>query len=626
MSTYTPLHIHSHYSLLLGLSQPKDIAARCLGLGISSCALTDVMSISGCVSFYKEMISHKIKPIFGCELYISNMDPSIKNDTNDKLSKVVVLCKNIKGWNALISIVSKCNSREYYHNKPRIDYNNLKSLILSQDLICITGFYDSCLWNRICSDNLLNHDWEAQAISHLTELQNIFGEDNVFVEIQLFDNLNNKKSVGSSLRDFCIKHNYQRVAGIDSYYCLPEDSVDQHILLCSNLKTTLPEVSRKIIDQVDIGFNHFFNSNQYHILSNETMIDLYDEVELSNTILIDSMCEAFSPLNKPILPSFSFPPEFSSEVEYLRQLCRDGWTQKIVNIIPKEDQIIYVDRIKQELDILAGAGLSSYFLIVRDILRFIRENEWLPGPGRGSAAGCLVSYLIGITSIDPIKYGLLFERFYNAGRNTKDRISMPDIDIDVPIHHREAIITYIKNKYGIERVSQMITYNTLKGRGALKEVLRVYNNMSFEEMNAITKHIPDEAKIADELQDTKDEDGSASIIRWTLENNADKLKDWCFIDSNNQLSGPLAKRFEQAIRIEGTKYNQSKHAAGVAIAATDLKHICPMIYDNKTDQSIAGLEMNDLESLGVIKFDVLGIALLDKLMSVNMFTKKRRSL
>ena len=230
-----------------------------------------------------------------------------------------------------------------------------------------------------------------------------------------------------------------------------------------------------------------------------------------------------------------------------------------------------------------------------------------------------MSYLIGITSIDPIKYNLLFERFYNAGRNTKDRISMPDIDVDVPITQRDNIIQYIKNKYGVDKVSQMITFNTLKGRGALKEVLRVYGATSFEEMNNITKHIPDEAKIADELQDLKDEDGFASIIRWALENNSEKLKEWCFIDDNKQLSGPLAKRFEQAIRIEGTKYNQSKHAAGIAIAAKTLQNICPMIYDNKTDQNIAGLEMNDLDAIGVIKFDILGIALLDKLMSINKY-------
>jgi DNA polymerase-3 subunit alpha len=329
-----------------------------------------------------------------------------------------------------------------------------------------------------------------------------------------------------------------------------------------------------------------------------------------------------NPLNKPVLPQFPYPSEFNNESEYLRQLCREGWKQKIEKYIDKSYHHKYVDRIKYELEVLENAGLSSYFLIVRDILQFVRDNGWLPGPGRGSAAGCLVSYLIGITNIDPIKYDLLFERFYNSGRNTKDRISMPDIDVDVPITQRDTIIQYIKNKYGQDKVSQMITFNTLKGRGALKEVLRVYDNISFEEMNAITKNIPDEAKIADELQEIKEEEGEASIIKWSLENNPDKFKEWCEIDEDGQLKGPLAKRFEQAIRIEGTKYNQSKHAAGIAIAAKPLCEICPMVFDTKTNQNMAGLEMNDLDALGVIKFDILGIALLDKIMFVNQLINK----
>ena len=276
-----------------------------------------------------------------------------------------------------------------------------------------------------------------------------------------------------------------------------------------------------------------------------------------------------------------------------------------------------MERIKYELSILQGAGLSSYFLIVQDIVDHVRKQNWLPGPGRGSAAGCLVSYLIGITSIDPIKYNLLFDRFYNSGRNTADRISMPDIDVDVPVEKREQIIRYIKDKYGHDKVSQMITFNTIKGRGAIKDVLRVYGNINFEEMNKITKNIPDEAKIADDLQEMKEETGESSIIRWALENEGDKLKEWCFIDKDNRLQGPLAKRFEQAIRLEGTKVNQSKHAAGVAITNNALASICPMIYDTKTKMNIAGMEMEDLESMGVVKFDILGVAMLDKIMFVS---------
>jgi DNA polymerase-3 subunit alpha len=193
---------------------------------------------------------------------------------------------------------------------------------------------------------------------------------------------------------------------------------------------------------------------------------------------------------------------------------------------------------------------------------------------------------------------------------------MPDIDVDVPINKRENVIDYIKRCYGSDKVSQMITFNTIKGRGAIKDVLRVYGNISFDEMNKITKGIPDEAKIADDLQEMKEETGEASIIRWALENQPDKLKEWCFLDENNELQGPLAKRFEQAIRLEGTKSNQSKHAAGIAISASSLNTICPMVYDSKNDQMIAGMEMQDLESLGIIKLDILGIAYLDKIMCV----------
>ncbi len=201
------------------------------------------------------------------------------------------------------------------------------------------------------------------------------------------------------------------------------------------------------------------------------------------------------------------------------------------------------------------------------------------------------------------------------------RIQMPDIDVDVPIDKRENIIEYIKQTYGVDKVSQMITFNTMKGRGALKDVLRVYGNISFDEMNKITKSIPDESKIADDLQEMKDETGEASIIRWSLENQPDKLKEWCYIDDNNELQGPLAKRFEQAIRLEGTKSNQSKHAAGIAISSEPLNTICPMVYDSKNDQMIAGMEMQDLEALGVIKFDILGIAMLDKIMTIQDILK-----
>jgi DNA polymerase-3 subunit alpha len=405
------------------------------------------------------------------------------------------------------------------------------------------------------------------------------------------------------------------IATPDAHYCRKEDAIDQRVLLCNNLKTTFPEVSRKISNDEEVPLGCFFTSDNFHILSQDEIRSFHTEEEIENTNLVASLCEEYNILDKPQLPAFACPKNMD-DAEYLRELCRRGWKQKIAGHIPKDNHQIYADRVKYELEVLQGAGLSSYFLIVQDIVNYVRSNNWLPGPGRGSASGCLVSYLIGITSIDSIKHKLLFDRFYNAGRNTKDRISMPDIDVDVPINKRENIIEYIKTTYGQDKVSQMITFNTIKGRGAIKDVLRVYGNISFDEMNKITKSIPDESKIADDLQEMKEETGEASIIRWSLENRSDKLKEWCYLDDKNELQGPLAKRFEQAIRLEGTKSNQSKHPAGIAISTHPLNESCPMVYDSKNDQMIAGMEMQDLEALGIIKFDILGVAMLDKIMTI----------
>jgi DNA polymerase III subunit alpha len=609
---YIPLHVHSHYSLLDGLSKPEQIAKRCKKLGFKSCAITDHGTISGNVDFYKTMKKNDIKPIMGCELYITNSDASIKDKNKKSLSHLVVLCKNYDGWQDLIKIVSLSNNEKYFYHKPRLDIQILKKIINKQNLICISGHPGSTLGNEIYSfeKESLVDNWQDKGLKHIEQLQEVFGKDNVYVEIQLMDTDNtHQQTIGKNLRQLAIDNNLQRVATIDAHYCEMADAVDQRVLLCSSLKTTLPEISKKIINEEKVPLSSFFTSDKYYILSAEEMSEIHDKEELENTLKIDSLCEDYNILISPQLPDFRCPNK-QTPIEYIRELCRIGWKQKIKDIIPKDKHQIYVDRVKKEFEVLEAANLASYFLIVRDIVEYVKSQNCLPGPGRGSAAGCLVSYLIGITAIDPLKYNLIFERFYNTGRNTKSHISMPDIDVDVPIEYRESIINYIKDKYGNDKVSQMITFNTLKGRGALKEVLRVYGNISFEEMNRITKNIPDEAKIADELQEMED----ASIIKWSLENNSKKLKDWCYIDDKGELQGPLSKRFEQAIRLEGSKYNQSKHAAGIAIANNELSSICPMLWDTKTKQSIAGFEMGDLESIGVIKFDILGIALLDKIM------------
>jgi DNA polymerase-3 subunit alpha len=603
------------FSLLDGLSKPEQIADRCKEIGASACALTDHGNIAGAIKFYSAMKNAGIKPILGCELYICEQDPKIQEKENRNLSHFIVLAKNNKGWLDLVKIVSESNKPEHYYHKPRLDLKTIAKLN-SGNLISITGHLGSTLADTILDEYDLKDNWLELGKNHIEYLKTIFN-DYVFLEAQLMDsdNLPVQKTLTSAIRELGKITNTKVICTPDAHYCKKEDAIDQRILLCNNLKTTFPEISRKISNNEDVPLSGFFTSDNYHIPSQEEIKDLHTIEEIQNTNFVANLVDSYEILSKPRLPEFKCPNGFDQD-EYLRELCRQGWKQKIANVINKEDQQIYVDRIKYELDVLQGAGLSSYFLIVQDIVNFVRKSGWLPGPGRGSAAGCLVSYLIGITSIDPIKYSLIFDRFYNSGRNTKDHISMPDIDVDVPINKREAIIQYIKDKYGHDKVSQMVTFNTIKGRGALKDVLRVYGNVSFEEMNRITKNIPDEAKIADELQEMKEETGEASIIRWALENNSDKLKEWCYIDDNNELQGPLAKRFEQAIRLEGTKSNQSRHAAGIAISSDPLKDICPMVYDSKNEQLIAGMEMQDLEGIGIIKLDILGVAMLDKVMTI----------
>ena len=612
---YIPLHCHSMYSLLDGLSQPKAMAERCIEIGAHACALTDHGNIAGAVKFYSAMKEANIKPILGCELYICNQDPSIKDKENRSLSHFIVLARNYNGWKDLIRIVSESNKPEYYYHKPRLDLKTLGKLN-GGNLIAITGHLGSTLADLILDNYQLRSDWLSIGINHVEYLKTIFN-NHVFLEAQLIDkdNLPVQTLLTDAIRILGKETETKVICTPDAHYCKKEDAVDQRILLCNNLKTTFPEISRKLSNDEQVPLGCFFISENYHIPSQEEMKNLHTIEEINNTNYVANLIEDYDILSKPRLPPFKCPAGYN-DAEYLRELCRKGWKNKIVDNIPKEHQQQYVDRIKYELDVLQGADLSSYFLIVQDIVNYVKDNSWLPGPGRGSAAGCLVSYLIGITNIDPIKYNLFFDRFYNSGRNTKDRISMPDIDVDVPINKRESIIDYIRNKYGHNKVSQMVTFNTIKGRGALKDVLRVYGNISFDEMNRITKNIPDEAKIADELQEMKEETGEASIIRWALENNADKLREWCYIDDKGELQGPLAKRFEQAIRLEGTKSNQSKHAAGIAISNEPLGELCPMIYDSKNEQLIAGMEMQDLENIGIIKFDILGVAMLDKIMTI----------
>lgn len=661
MKNWIPLRNHSHYTLLTGSSKPSQIAERCTNLGYTTCALTDRERVSGSVGFMKslkdvckcgqpkilhdssgkcrldngcmEFRKNSIKPILGCEFYVCQQDPTIKDGTNLQYSNLCVLAKNLDGWRSLIQTVSHANNPDFYFKNPRLSLDKFAPFAKGGNLIAFSGHLGSDLGNVIFSDARAAHnaknyevakalvvtDWEKRVTEAVGQHIDIFGKDNFFIEIELNDakNIPATEIVAKILRHVAKKNGWRCIATSNSYYPSKEDSSDQRILLCSKMETTLSQAKIKSETHEEFGLSGFFRSNNNHIPSIEEMSLIHTDEELNNTLLIGEACQSYDITDAPNLPNFPCPGGLTPDV-YLRELCINGWNNIVKPGVAKERHKEYGDRIKMELGVFSEANLASYFLIVQDYCNYARSKGWLLSPGRGSGAGCMVSALIGITDkiVDPIEYGLLFERFYNAGRNAPGRVSLPDIDCDFPIKHREEIIQYMRKKHGIDRVSQMVTYSRMQGRGAMKDVLRAHEACGFDEMNRINEHIPDEAEISDELQIMKEVTGEASIIQWALENNGDKLKQWVFINKEGKLEGTHAKLFEQAIRLEGTKRGQGKHAAGVVISAKPLAEVCPMVYDKTNGLMIAGMEMSDLEAMGHVKFDILGVAVLDKIMGV----------
>ncbi len=663
MKQWTPLHCHSHYSLLDGSSKASQIAARCTELNYNACAITDHGNISGTASFMKalkdvckcgqqknthengsgkcrlnngcmEYKKQPIKPILGCELYLSEQDPSIKDVTNAKLAHLCVLAKNLDGWKDLIKLVSHSNNPDFFYRKPRLSLDKLEPFTKNRNIIGFSGHMGSELANIIFehpklaysaktyeeAKALVHPEWKSRVKELIGKYIEIFGKENFYVEIQLIDakNLPASEIVAKILRHMAKEMGVRCIATADSHYPSKEDAIDQRVLLCSMLETTLSEVKAKADNNEEFGLSGFFKSNNYHIPSLQEIENLHTGDEINNVCEIAEMCSEYSIFGPPKLPEYPCPNGLTTD-EYLRELSIKGWNEIVKPMIKPHQYKEYADRIKMELGVFKEYNLlSSYFLIVQDYCNFARKNGCLMSPGRGSGAGCMVSALIGITDkiVDPIEYGLLFERFYNAGRNAPGRVSLPDIDCDFPIKYRDKIKQYIRDKWGHDKVAEMVTFSRMQGRGALKDVLRAHEACSFDEMNLISSFVPDEAEIADELQLMREETGEASIIGWALENNAKELKEWCFYNEKGELDGPYAKMFEQAIRLEGTKRSQGKHAAGVVISPSVLADICPMVYDKSTDLMICGLEMSDLEAMGLVKFDILGVAVLDKIMGV----------
>jgi DNA polymerase III subunit alpha len=598
---YTPLHLHSDASLLDGLSKTKDIAKRIVEIDSDGCALTDHGSVANCISFLQEMERVNKKAILGIELYISDDNASIKTNENRKCSHLVILAKNDAGWSQILKIVEASNKDEnHYYSKPRLSLEQLAEF-LDGNIIGFSGHLGSNV-----SDSFQKFGIESATKTALY-LEKIFGKGNFWLECQLMDREHNTDqiTVTNAVREISKTTGIPCIATPDAHYCRHSDAQLQRILLCSNMGVSMKEAMKP-----DFQLRTFFISDNYHIPTYEEMVQYgHTQEELENTNKILAQIEDYHILSSPKLPDFPCPNGLTEE-EYFTQLCREGWKRLIVGKIPQERKQEYADRVKYELDVLKRNNLFGYFLIVWDIIDYCRQKGWLTGVGRGSAAGCLVSYLVGITKVDSVKYDLMFERFYNEGRSG----SLPDIDSDFEVEHRDEIVEYIKQKYGADRVTQIITFGNLKGKKAISQVFSAYNEMTHEEVKRITANIIEEHKITDELQEMEEiEEGSSSILRWCLENRADRFKEWCYIDEDDNLAGPYADRFREAMSLEGVKANVSRHAAGVVVSKDKLDKICPMVLDAKTKKPIGGLTMNYMEAIGLCKMDILGLNFLDKM-------------
>ena len=603
------LRNHSHYSLLSSTSKSRQIAKTCKDAGYSYAGITDIATISGCVNFIQACKKESIKPIIGCEIIF------------DDDSRITILCKNNHAWTELLKIISISNSPENYKDTPKINFQSFIDNITPHDFVCIDGYVGSrfyrslfndeeCVFDSLDSDlieDCLTQDYEVKANKYVENMRSIFA--NYFLEVNNTDH--ETYPITKTLRDIIYSIDPEHTICIPdtaSYYPEKKDAVDHRVLICTKLKTTMKKLDQKISEKKDLDSLRFIRSSNYYIKSSDLLVKEYDNHLYYNLTQIASLIDDIDILSKPKLPAFE-TPNGSSEDEYLKQLCRDGWRKIIKDRIPKENQDVYKDRVLKELEVINKANLSGYFLIVQDYVNHFRNMGCLVGPARGSGGGSLVCYLTGITLIDPIEYGLLFERFYNEGRNTEDHISLPDIDVDFPPDYRDQVIDYLKNKYGESRVCQMLTFGKLAGRSILKEVLRVNESCGFDQMNLITEKIPNEAAISDLLEEMD----NPSVIRWALENDKNALIDYCWLDEDGSLKGEYAKIFEQAMRMEGIFKTQGKHAAGVVITSDDLSEVCPMVKSSRSSEQIAGMEMGDLEAIGCVKFDILGVNLLKKI-------------
>lgn len=553
--SFTHLHVHTEYSLLDGSNKIKEYVARVKELGMNSAAITDHGVMFGCIDFYKEARAQGIKPILGCEVYVA---PGSRFDREtsrgeDRYYHLVLLAENNTGYSNLMKIVSAGFIDGFYY-KPRVDMEILEKY--HEGIIALSA----CLAGEVARA-MVRNQYEMGKEAAL-RYEKIFGKGNFFLELQ-DHGISEQRMVNQQLMRLSAETGIELVATNDIHYTYAEDADSHDILLCL-------QTGKKITDEDRMRYE----GGQYFVKSEAEMASLfpYAPQAIENTQKIADRCNVEIEFGVTKLPKFDVPEGYTSW-EYLNKLCYDGLEERYY---PATDEL--KARLKYELDTIKTMGYVDYFLIVWDFIKFARDHDIMVGPGRGSAAGSIVSYTLGITQLDPMRYQLLFERFLNP-----ERVTMPDIDVDFCFERRPEVIDYVTRKYGKDRVVQIVTFGTLAARGVIRDVGRVLD-MPYAQVDSIAKMIPNELNIT---------------IDKALQMNHELRE---LYQGNEE----VAHLIDMSRRLEGLPRHTSMHAAGVVIGSRPLVEFVPL--SRGSDGTIVTqFTMTTLEELGLLKMDFLGL-------------------
>lgn len=551
---FVHLHVHTEYSLLDGAARIKKVVETAASMGMQSLAVTDHGVMYGVVDFYKACKKQNIKPVLGCEVYVA---PRTRHDrtpkVDDNLYHLVLLAKNKTGYRNLLRLVSTGFTEGFYY-KPRVDKELLAAH--SQGLIALSG----CIAGEVAT-HIVNGNPE-QAAKSVGDYADIFGRDNFYLELQ-DHGLEEQKTANRGLVELHNKSGIPLVATNDVHYVLRDHAEMQDVLLCIQTGKTVDDPGRMR-----------FDSMEFYLKDGREMAMLFGELPeaLENTARIAQRCNVDLEFGKLHLPEYRVPENHSPDT-YLRELCLEGIKWRYGEMSEPVRQ-----RLEFELKVIKQMGYSTYFLIVWDFIHFARKSGIPVGPGRGSAAGSLVAYALGITNIDPLRYGLLFERFLNP-----ERVSMPDIDIDFCFEKRGQVIEYVAEKYGSDRVAQIATFGTMAARAAIRDVGRAMG-IPYGDVDRIAKLVPTELHI-------------------TIEK---ALHDSAELSDLYRQDDQVRKLIDTAALLEGMPRHASTHAAGVVITRQPLTHYLPL-YKAADGPLTTQFAKDQVEELGLLKMDLLGL-------------------